>query len=70
MSRENKNKKLTEGKVQCLRGEVTDDVCSVTTPEGNKTLVTVGTSKAVNDTLVGLRKTTLLDLDDRWNLSM
>ena len=55
---------LTEGKVQCLRGEVTDDVGSVTTPEGDETLITVGATEAVNDTLVGLSKTTLLDLNE------
>ena len=53
---------LTEREVQRLRGEVPDDVGSVTTPEGKKTLVTVRARKAVADTLVGLGETTLLDL--------
>ena len=53
---------VTESKVQSLGREVTDDVGSVTTPEGKKTLVTVRARKAVADTLVGLGETTLLDL--------
>ena len=53
---------LTEGKVQGLGGEVTDDVGRVTTPEGDKTLVTVGASEAVTNALIGMRETALLDL--------
>ena len=52
----------TEGKVQRLRGEVPDDVGSVTSPEGENALVTSGTREAVTNALVGLSKTTLLDL--------
>lgn len=52
----------TEGKVQSLGREVTDDVGRVTTPERDKTLVSVGADEAVTDTLVGVRQTTLLDL--------
>ena len=44
-------------------GEVPDDVGSVTTPEGEDTLLTVDTAEAVNDTLVGRGETTLLDLN-------
>ena len=53
---------LTEGKVQGLGREVPDDVGGVTSPEGEETLVTVGTAKAVTDALVGLSETALLDL--------
>ena len=53
---------LTEGKVQGLGGEVTDDVGRVTSPEGEQALFTVCAGEAVNDTLVGRRETTLLDL--------
>ena len=52
-----------------MRGEVPDDVGSVTTPEGDETLITVGTREAVNNTLVGLRETTLLDLQARTRSS-
>lgn len=52
----------TEGKIQSLGREVTDDVGRVTTPERDKTLVSVGADEAVTDTLVGVRQTTLLDL--------
>lgn len=54
--------RLTEGEVQGLRREVPDDVGGVTTPEGDETLITVGTREAVNDALVGGSQTTLLDL--------
>lgn len=60
-----KTLKLTEGKVESLGGEVTDDVGSVTTPQGNDTLLSVDTSEAVGDTLVGGGETTLLDLRDK-----
>jgi hypothetical protein len=56
------NSILTEGKVQGLSGEVTNDVGGVTTPEGDKTLITIGPAKAINDTLVRGSETTLLDL--------
>ena len=52
----------TEGEVQGLRREVPDDVGGVSTPEGNETLVTVSPREAVREALVGLSKTTLLDL--------
>ena len=52
----------TEGKVQGLCGEVPDDVGGVTSPEGDETLVTVGTRKAVRDALVRLSETALLNL--------
>ena len=42
--------------------EVTNDVGGVTSPEGEETLVTVGTRETVTNTLVGLGETTLLDL--------
>ena len=51
----------TEGKVQGLRGEVTDNVRGVTTPERDQALVRVGTAEAVSDTLVRVGETTLLD---------
>ena len=54
--------KLTEGKVQGLGGEVTDDVGGVSSPEGEETLVLVGTGEAVVNTLVRTGETTLLDL--------
>ena len=54
--------KLTEGKVQGLGREVTNDVGCVSTPEGDKTLITVGADKAVGNALVGRSETTLLDL--------
>ena len=53
---------LTEGKVQGLGGEVTDDVGGVSSPEGEETLIFVGTSETVNNTLVRVAETTLLDL--------
>ena len=56
-------RKLTEGEVQGLGGEVPDDVGGVTTPEGEETLVTVGAAEAVGDALVGGSQTALLDLD-------
>jgi hypothetical protein len=43
---------ITEGEVQGLGGEVTDNVGSVTTPEGEDTLVLGGTAEALNDTVV------------------
>ena len=52
----------TERKVKGLRREVPDDVGGVTSPEGEETLVTVGTRETVTNTLVGLGETTLLDL--------
>ena len=55
-------KALTEREVQSLRGEVTDDVGRVTTPQRYKTLVTVSASKTITDTLVWVRQTSLLDL--------
>lgn len=54
--------KLTEGKVQGLGREVTNDVGGVSTPEGDKALITVGADKAVGNALVGGSETTLLDL--------
>ena len=53
---------LTEGEVQSLGREVTDDVGGVTTPEREKALVPVGAAEAVADALVGGSQTTLLDL--------
>ena len=60
-----KHGKLTEREVQGLGGEVPDDVGGVTSPEGEDTLVTGGAREAVTDALVGLSKTTLLDLEGR-----
>lgn len=70
--------KRTEGKVKSLGGEVTDDVGGVSSPEGDETLLLVGTGESITDALVGGGKTTLLDLwkcdvsiakcvqDERW----
>lgn len=55
--------RLTEGEVEGLGGEVTNDVGGVTTPEREKTLVGVGTTEAVHNTLVWCGETTLLDLE-------
>jgi hypothetical protein len=49
-----------EGKVQSLRGEVTDDVGGVTAPEGENTFFPGGTAKAFNDTTITLGKTARL----------
>jgi len=54
--------KLTEGKVEGLGGEVTNDIGSVSTPERNETLLSVGAGKGVTNTLVGGGETALLDL--------
>ena len=53
---------VTESEVEGLGGEVTEHVGSVTTPEREQTLVTVGTREAVRDALVRLSETALLDL--------
>lgn len=52
---------VLEGEVERLSGEVTDDVGSVTAPERNETLLSVGALEAVDDALVRLRETALLD---------
>jgi hypothetical protein len=52
----------TEGEVEGLGREVSDDVGGVTTPQRDDTLFRVGAGEAVNDTLVGGGETTLLDL--------
>lgn len=52
---------VTEGKVKSLGGEVTDDVGSVSTPEGNDTLSGGGALEAVTDTVVLAVKTTGLE---------
>ena len=52
---------VTEGKVKSLGGEVTNDVGSVTTPEGDDTLLGGGALEAVNDTVVLAVETTLLE---------
>lgn len=43
---------VTEGEVQGLGGEVTDDVGSVASPEGDGTLSSSGAAEAVNQTAV------------------
>lgn len=53
---------LTEGKVQGLSREITNDVGCVAAPEGEKPLVTVSASKAIPDTVIFVAKTALLDL--------
>ena len=52
----------TEGKVEGLGWEVSDDVGSVSSPEREETLFTVCTRKSITDTLVWGSKTTLLNL--------
>ena len=54
--------KHTECKVQRLGREVTNDVGGVATPEREKTLILVGAGETIHDTLVRVRKATLLDL--------
>jgi hypothetical protein len=49
-----------ESKVQRLRGEVTDDVGRVTTPEGQNTFFPGCAAEALNDTIVTLGKTSRL----------
>jgi len=56
--------RLTEGEIKGLSREVTDDIGSISPPESNGTLASVSTDKSIADTLVWLRKTTLLDLKD------
>jgi hypothetical protein len=51
----------TEGEVERLGGEVTDNVGGVATPERDKAFILVGAAEAVGDTLVGRRETALLD---------
>ena len=60
---------LTEGKVQGLGGEVTDDVGGVSSPEGDETLIPVCTCEGITDALVRCRQTTLLDLWRRTRYS-
>ena len=52
---------MTYSKVESLGREVTDDVGSVTTPEGHDTLLLGGTPKAVGDTVVLSVETTTLE---------
>lgn len=52
---------VAEGEVQGLGWEVTDDVGSVTTPEGNETLVGHGTTEAVANASVWLVETAGLE---------
>lgn len=52
---------VTESKVQGLGREVSDDVGSVTTPQGQDTLVGGGTLEAVGDTGIAALETTGLD---------
>lgn len=52
---------VLEGKVQGLGGEVSDDVGSVSSPEGGETFLLVGSAEAVTDTLVRRSQSTLLD---------
>jgi len=52
---------VTESEVQSLGWEVTDDVGSVTSPEGNGTLIGESSLEAVDDTVVLAVETALLD---------
>ncbi len=56
--------KRTEGEVQSLCREIPDDVGSVSSPEGHKAFLGVGTLEGIGNTLVRRGKTTLLDLDE------
>lgn len=58
---EKRLEEVLEGKVESLGGEVTDDVSSVTTPEGDKTLLLVSANEAVANALVRGGETALLD---------
>ena len=63
---------VTEGEVQSLSREVTDDVGGVTSPEGDDTLGSGGTAEAVRNTRVLAVKTTslkhlILVLDEELN---
>lgn len=49
---------VTEGEVQGLGGEVTDDVGSVALPQRDETLIGGGTAEAVSDTVVLAVQTT------------
>jgi hypothetical protein len=55
--------KRTEGKVESLSREVTDNVGGVSSPKGNETLLPIGTTEGVSDALVWCRQTALFDLD-------
>ena len=50
-----------ECKVQCLGGEITDDVGGVTTPEGKDAFLSCGTTETLNDTIVTFGKTSGLN---------
>lgn len=74
-----KSHELTEGEVQGLGREVSDDVGGVSSPEGDHTLLLVGTAEGITDAFVGGGKTALLDLgkcdvsdsegaDEKWAL--
>lgn len=52
----------TEGEVQGLSGEITNDIGGVTSPEGNKTFFPVCTTKAIDDALIRGSKTALFNL--------
>ena len=52
----------TESKVKCLRREVPDDVGSVSSPEGDKTFLSICAAEGITDALVRGGETTLLDL--------
>lgn len=52
--------RVLEGKVQGLRGEISEHVGQVASPEGVQTLIGQGTPGAVHDTVVGLVQNALL----------
>ncbi len=52
---------VTEGEVQSLSREVTNDVGRVTTPEGHNALIGSGATEAVHDASVTAVKTTGFD---------
>jgi hypothetical protein len=52
---------ILEGEVQSLGGEVTDDVGSVSSPEGLDTLIGNNATEAVGDALVGVGETAGLE---------
>jgi hypothetical protein len=57
-----RKKKRTEGKVEGLGREVTDDVGGVSSPQRNETLFPVRAAEGISDALVGGGQAPLLDL--------
>ena len=60
----NKENVRTEGEVQGLCGEVSDDVGSVTSPQRDKTFISICTREAINNALVRGRQAALFNLEE------